>query len=171
MRNAAAAHLQAQGPGAEVEGGVMVPTRPPAAGGVLAATWSVMASPQPVACFLPIIHTAMKFLTSVSPQGYNVRRIPGRGYIILAFFSPGYRVSVQDMQLVMDACPLRVDSMFLRAPQPDDASNMGSIKIGAVMSIGVLDSEQPVRITEAEVVRVRKRSRGLLEKFHSFVWD
>jgi hypothetical protein len=48
---------------------------------------------------------------------------------------------------------------------------MGSIKIGAVMSIGVLDSEQPVRITEAEVVRVRKRSRGLLEKFHSFVWD
>ena len=71
----------------------------------------------------------------------------------------------------MDACPLLVDSMFLRAPQPDDASNMGSIKIGAVMSIGVLDSEQPVRITEAEVVRVRKRSRGLLEKFHSFVWD
>jgi hypothetical protein len=105
-------------------------------------------------------------------QGYNVRRIPGKGYIILAFFSPGFRVSVQDMQLVMDVCPLRVDSLFLRAPHPGDASSTaGAFKIAGVMSISVLDSEQPVRITEAEVVRVRKRSRGLLEQFHSFLWD
>ncbi len=40
------------------------------------------------------------------------------------------------------------------------ANNNG--KIAAVLSICVLDSNQPVRITEAEVVRVRKRSRGLL---------
>ena len=98
---------------------------------------------------------------------------------MLAFFGPGYRISVQDMQLVCDVCPLRIDSIFVREVQDGDllvqqnngakkkpvapaaaANNNG--KIAAVLSICVLDSNQPVRITEAEVVRVRKRSRGLL---------
>ena len=103
-------------------------------------------------------------------QGFNVRRIQDRGYMILAFFGSGYRVSLQDMQLVSDVCPLRIDSMFVRSVQEGDLVLKGGGKPSAtpaarpcaVLSICVLDSNQPVRITEAEVVRVRKRSRGLL---------
>jgi hypothetical protein len=107
-------------------------------------------------------------------QGYNTRRLQGKGYLILAFFGPGYRVSVQDMQLVCDVCPLRIDSIFVRELQDGDMQHAGAKPIGggggelgrpkvaAVLSICVLDCNQPVRITEAEVVRVRKRSRGLL---------
>ena len=113
-------------------------------------------------------------------QGYNTRRLQGKGYLILAFFGPGYRVSVQDMQLVCDACPLRIDSIFVRelqegdmqhnscaaAAKPSSSGGGGGAgkqpRVAAVLSICVLDCNQPVRITEAEVVRVRKRSRGLL---------
>lgn len=104
-------------------------------------------------------------------QGYNVRRVDGKGYLILAFFGHGYRISAQDMQLVMDVCPLRIDSIFVRGLQDGDvsvsdascsSSSSRHPKVEAVLSICVLDSNQPVRITEAEVVRVRKRSRGLL---------
>lgn len=99
-------------------------------------------------------------------QGYTVKRLDGRGYVVLAFFGNGYRISQQDMQLIMDVCPLRIDSMFVRGLQDGDLSSEPSStqapKVAAVMSISVLDCNQPVRITEAEVVRVRKRSRGLL---------
>ncbi len=115
--------------------------------------------------------------------GYNARRLDGRGYLILAFFGEGYRISVQDMQLVSDVCPLRIDSMFVRGVQAGDfpGAAMGTSSgnrqqqqlqgrgaVCAVLSICVLDANQPVRITEAEVVRVRKRSRGLLGSLLSF---
>jgi hypothetical protein len=117
-------------------------------------------------------------------QGYNVKRIENRGYIILAFFGKGYRIALQDMQLVMDVCPLRVDSILVRGFQDDDldkplqsknaeqqasqkkagneASSVVARQISGVMCISILDINQPVRITESEVVRVKKRSRGLL---------
>lgn len=104
-----------------------------------------------------------------------MRRLQNRGYMILAFFGQGYRMSLQDMQLVSDVCPLRIDSMFVREIQEGDlmlkssgcggtraADATSTCRASAVLSICVLDSNQPVRITEAEVVRVRKRSRGLL---------
>lgn len=105
--------------------------------------------------------------------GYNVRRLEGRGYLILAFFGEGCRISLQDMQLISDVCPLRIDSMFVRGVQPGDFPSGGSAgdrqrKVAIVLSICVLDANQPVRITEAEVVRVRKRSRGLLGSLLSF---
>ena len=129
-------------------------------------------------------------------QGYKVKRVEGRGYIVLAFFGQGFRVALQDMQLIMDVCPLRVDAIFMRDVQDDDfprfsahhrqqqqpsASNHQQQGAGAagggectrvlggcataargVMCISVLDVNQPVQITESEVVRVKKRSRGLL---------
>jgi hypothetical protein len=109
-------------------------------------------------------------------QGYNVKRIENRGYIILAFFGKGYRIALQDMQLVMDVCPLRVDSLFVREATEDDfqaggdsgskstSSGLPSLakQASGVMCISVLDINQPVQITESEVVRVKKRSRGLL---------
>ena len=72
------------------------------------------------------------------------------------------------MQLIMDVCPLRVDSLFVRdfCPEEDlgsrDSSSLKGETISAVLCITVLDINQPVQITEAEVVRVRKRARGLL---------
>lgn len=76
---------------------------------------------------------------------------------------------VQDMQLIMDVCPLRVDSLFMRDFHPADDlgghCNQGAAlkeNIRAVLCITVLDMNQPVHITEAEVVRIKKRSRGLL---------
>ena len=108
-------------------------------------------------------------------QGYTVRRLQDRGYLVLGFFGPGFRVCVQDMQLICDVCPLRIDSIFVRDAQDDDnvgLTTRGSLggggrgvagpRVSAVLSICLLDCNQPVRITEAEVVRVRKRSRGVL---------
>jgi hypothetical protein len=117
----------------------------------------------------------------------------------MAFFGSGYRIGLQDMQLLMDVCPLRVDSIFVRESHEDDfvvvpaaeaagqcttteeqkppsthathqspAATGGTAtlhcnkQVSAVLCISVLDVHQPVQITEAEVVRVRKRSRGLL---------
>lgn len=137
-------------------------------------------------------------------QGYNVRRLRDKGYLVLAFFGHGYRISLQDMQLLSDVCPMRIDSMFVRGLQDGDLSKnvcsasscsssppgssaaggntpssgrkscqaasvdvadmLGSShpNIQSVLSICLLDGSQPVCMTEAEVVRVRKRSRGLL---------
>ena len=99
-------------------------------------------------------------------QGYTVKRLEGKGYLVLAFFGPGYRISNQDMQLIMDVCPLRVDSIFVRDFQASEdlggASKYGGVEIRTVLCISVLDIHQPVQITEAEVVRVRKRARGVL---------
>jgi hypothetical protein len=81
--------------------------------------------------------------------------------LVLAFFGKGFGLAVQDMQLIMDVSPLRIDSLFVREPKADDASSIPS-HTAAVMSICVLDKDQPVRITEAEIVRVQKRSRGRL---------
>jgi hypothetical protein len=99
--------------------------------------------------------------------GYTIKRIENKGYIILAFFGPGFSIALQDMQLIMDVCPLRVDSLFVRDFQPKDdlgipASSAAAKNISAAMCISVLDINQPVQITESEVVRVKKRSRGVL---------
>jgi hypothetical protein len=85
---------------------------------------------------------------------------------------------MQDMQLLMDVCPLRVDSVFLREAQDSDFASAATTtttttttttkaavqreQVAAVMCISVLDINQPVHITESEVVRVKKRSRGVL---------
>ncbi len=79
------------------------------------------------------------------------------------------------MQLLMDVCPLRVDSIFLREAQDSDFASVATTttttttkaavqreQVAAVMCISVLDINQPVHITESEVVRVKKRSRGVL---------
>ena len=80
------------------------------------------------------------------------------------------------MQLVCDVCPLRIDSIFVRGVQEGDLvqsnpKRKNTVANGetasAVLSICVLDSNQPVRITEAEVVRIRKRSRGLISSLFS----
>lgn len=59
------------------------------------------------------------------------------------------------MQALGDICPLRMDSMCVVVPTAEQACTL-------VLCIKLMNSEQPVALTETEVVRIRKRSRGLL---------
>lgn len=117
--------------------------------------------------------------------------------MIIAFFGPGYALTLQDLQILMDVSPLRIDSVLVREPREEDFASpecpaqlavdgpsippssaakksaaMQSVASAAPVSalikaaraalcITVLDANQPVQITESEVVRIRKRSRGL----------
>lgn len=105
--------------------------------------------------------------------------------MVVAFFGPGYTLALQDLQIVMDVSPLRIDSVLVREPRDDDfappesslqlavdsagtgnggpkkAAAAANSAASAALCITVLDANQPVQITESEVVRIRKRSRGL----------
>lgn len=82
-----------------------------------------------------------------------------------------FTVTLQDLQLIADVNPLRIDLVMVRNPEnagrhpvkeqgaSADAAGVG----GAVLVIKILDQAQPVRITEAQVVRVKKRHRGYLQ--------
>lgn len=115
--------------------------------------------------------------------------------MVIAFFGAGYTLALQDLQIVMDVSPLRIDSVLIREPRDDDfaspespaqlavdsssssssaaappgtknqsavaSSSLLAHSCQAALCITVLDANQPVQITESEVVRIRKRSRGL----------
>lgn len=87
-----------------------------------------------------------------------------RGYLLLLHFPSGFRIALGDMLTLQDACPLRIDSIFVRdaAEKPGSSSDDGGQAAAAVLCICILNSEQPVQLTETEIVRIRKRSRGLL---------
>lgn len=84
---------------------------------------------------------------------WNVEKIAGgKGYLLLIEFGRGFRIGMHDMQLLYDVCPLRIDSVFVR-----DSDDEGSG--GCTLCVSLLDSEQPVTLTEVDVVRIRRRSR------------
>lgn len=102
------------------------------------------------------------------------------GYLILISFGQNFCITMQDMQIVHDVNPLRIGSMCIRSPEQNvsclaetpcclSSSSPTSVAVGdkvprkvsATLVIKVLDHQQPVSITETEVVRVRKKSRGL----------
>lgn len=58
---------------------------------------------------------------------------------------------------------MRIDSVVVRSSE-----SPGERLVGCVLAIKVLDQQQPVRITESEIVRVRKRHRGFLSSLLSF---
>lgn len=121
-----------------------------------------------------IIYTAWSIFnspnsSSSSSGGYtkwNVERVAeGRGYLLLMEFGRGFQIGLNDMQLLHDVCPLRIDSVFVRGIDGGDREG------GCTLCISLLNSEQPVHMTESDVVRIRKRSRGLLSDafFSSFL--
>jgi hypothetical protein len=61
------------------------------------------------------------------------------------------------LQILHDVCPLRIDSVFVR--DDDAAAEEEQVGGGCTLCISLLNSEQPVHLTEVEVVRIRKRSR------------
>lgn len=81
----------------------------------------------------------------------------GRGYSLQFHFPHAFRIALSDMLALQDACPLRIDSIFVK-PSETETEGGG----GVSLCISVLNGEQPVQLTEMEVVRIRKRSRGLL---------
>lgn len=90
-------------------------------------------------------------------QKWDVKQLMGgAGYQLLLFFNRDFCISMQDMQLLLDVCPLRIDSVLVRKPYQEETS------AAAVLCISLLSQDQPVTLTEADVIRVRKRSRGLL---------
>lgn len=108
------------------------------------------------------------------------------GYLVLVTLPRTFTVTLQDLQLIADVNPLRIDLVMVRSPEnaasrspaPSRDAREGvhqqqqapgsvdrgesSTAAGAVIMIKILDQAQPVRITEAEVVRVKKRHRGYL---------
>lgn len=129
------------------------------------------------------------------------------GYLVSISYGVQFSIALQDLQLISDVNPLRVDSVVVRsimhdAPPPpappgdiraagkptqkpvaassssfppthsDITSSIshgmisslaptpGEAVGGCVIVVKVLDQHQPVRITESEVVRVKKRHRG-----------
>lgn len=88
------------------------------------------------------------------------------GYLILVSFGTTFSIALQDLQLIVDVNPLRIDSVTVRSPENAGgmvatATDVAPRKVvGAVIAVKVLDQNQLVRITEAEVVRIKKRHRG-----------
>jgi hypothetical protein len=82
------------------------------------------------------------------------------GYIINVSFAQIFSISLYDMQLIKELSSLRIDNvMFRNADKP----SIDDVVIGAVLVIKLLNQNQPVTITEMEVVRVKKRRRGWFE--------
>ena len=72
-------------------------------------------------------------------------------------------------QVIQDASPLRIDSICVR-----DGNCCASEAASAAvvnLCVSLLDSEQPVHMTEVDVVRIRKRSRGLLSDAFNAVFS
>lgn len=107
-----------------------------------------------------IIYTAWSVFNSGSSDMYSrwevQKMADGRGYLLLFHFSKGFRISLSDMLVLQDACPMRIDSMFVKeTPQAEEEAAL-------LLCLCILNSDQPVQLTETDVVRIRKRSRGLL---------
>jgi hypothetical protein len=93
--------------------------------------------------------------TALSWQVYN----KPDGYLILISLGNVFSVSIHDLQAISDVCPLRVDAITVR--NSDTATHSTPVKsAGAVIAVKVLDHNQMVKITETEVVRIKKRHRG-----------
>jgi hypothetical protein len=79
------------------------------------------------------------------------------GYIINVSFAQTYSLSLYDMQLIKELSPLRIENVML---QNADKPSIDDVIIGAVLTIKLLNHQQPVTFTEMEIVRVKKRHRG-----------
>lgn len=109
-----------------------------------------------------VLYTSWALQTDSIPcVGWQVQN-KADGYLVLITFGPTFSVGLQDMQLIVDVNPLRIDSVCIRNPEKTstNVSTSNDPKVGAVLTIKVLDQNQPVRLTETEVVRIKKRHRG-----------
>lgn len=124
-----------------------------------------------------IIYTAWSVFNSCSTSGsaparyssWDVQKMAGgRGYVLHLHFGRGFRISLSDMQTLQDACPLRIDTIYVREADPGSGDSEREAA-AATLCICILNGEQPVQLTETDIVRIRKRSRGLLEAVHAWI--
>jgi hypothetical protein len=81
------------------------------------------------------------------------------GYLVLISLANIFSVSSHDLQAIYDVCPLRIDAITVRNHETSLSSASGKI-VGAVIAVKILDHNQMVRVTETDVVRIKKRHRG-----------
>jgi hypothetical protein len=79
------------------------------------------------------------------------------GYLINISFGDKFSISLNDIQLIKDMNPLRIEHVMLRN---SDVAALDGVAIGFVLVVKLLNQNHPVSITETEIVRVRKRHRG-----------
>lgn len=109
-----------------------------------------------------VIYTVMA-LNTQQPfcLGWSIQST-GRGYVLSFALCPDFSISLIDLQAIREVNPGRVENLILSstAPEPALAERPPPPK-GHVASLNVLviDSQQRVMHYEADIVRVRKRSR------------
>jgi hypothetical protein len=66
-----------------------------------------------------------------------------------------FSIALQDLQLISDVNPLRIDSIVVRSPESHVGEENSSVnivssnkRVGCIVAVKVLDQQQPVRITE-----------------------
>ena len=79
------------------------------------------------------------------------------GYVINVSFAQTFLISLHDMQLLKDLSSLRIENVMIQNAEKPSIDDIG---IGSVLVVKLLNQEQPVTITEMEIVRVKKRHRG-----------
>lgn len=79
------------------------------------------------------------------------------GFLVLVSFGTTFSVAVQDMQMVMDVSPMRVVSVTVRNPENNTIADGKAV--GAVLAVKVLDKNQPIVISETEILRIRKKRK------------
>lgn len=91
-----------------------------------------------------------------TPISWNVS-IKEWGYLVSVSFAENFSLSLVDLQIAKDLSPLRVENVFIRNGVSTDVNGA---KVGCTVVVKVLNGQQRVSITEAEIVRFRKRKRG-----------
>ena len=101
--------------------------------------------------------------------GWQVQ-VKAYGYLVVVSFPQTFSLSATDMRLISDVNLLRIESITVRNPENAISENMsgakasadGTTRVGAIMVVKILNENQPVTITDAEIVLVKKRKRGFL---------
>lgn len=118
---------------------------------------------------------ALQENSSAPSVSWKVQKISD-GYIVSITYGKNFSISLQDLQLVSDVNPLRIDSVIVRGlpgagavvEKNTNQTSSSPPPGGCIIAVKVLDQHQRVMITEAEVVRVKKRNRGFLSSLFDY---
>jgi hypothetical protein len=83
------------------------------------------------------------------------------GYVITISFAKLFSISLSDMQLIKELNGLRIENIMLRNAEKQ---SIDDVVIGAALVVKLLNQDQPVMVTEADIVRIRKRHRGWFQR-------
>lgn len=79
------------------------------------------------------------------------------GYIITVSFGQHFSLSLVDLQLAKEVSPLRVENIFIRNAVNADVNG---VRVGCTVVVKLLNTQQKIMVTEADVVRIKKRKKG-----------